>query len=123
MTNGGNVKSSTDLLKDVLDIRGIDEVFLVGRDGFVVESLVQDEDVDMDAIGASIAGAVSKVLELETGLKAGTFKEMYVEYQNKMIICVPVSDMVLAVVASETSSLASIRFKLKKQIPETIDFG
>lgn len=116
-------KKSNEVLQDLIAIRGIDEVFLVGRDGFVIESLMVEEGIDMDAVGASIAGAVARSVELESHLKGGTFKEMVVEYGTKLMICVPVGDIFAAVIASETSSLASIRFKLKKTIPASIQFG
>lgn len=113
---------ASDLLDELLSSKEIQEAFLIGRDGFVIESRGSEVDVDLDKVGASIAGSIAKILQLESELNAENFKEMYVEFEGKMLICTAVSDMFLAVASDKLSSLATIRFKLKRMVPEAIDF-
>jgi predicted regulator of Ras-like GTPase activity (Roadblock/LC7/MglB family) len=113
---------ASELLDQVLSNKEIEEAFLIGRDGFVIESRGSEVNVDLDTVGASVAGGVSKILHLETELKAEKFKEMYVEFEDKILVCVTVGDIFLAVASASHSSLATIRFKLKRLLPESIEF-
>lgn len=119
-TNG--IKKASELLREVMEIKHVEEVFLIGRDGFVVESRGTDTSINMDNVGASVAGAVSRILELESELDTKNMKEMYVEFHKKIVICLPVGDLFLAVAMGDTSTLASFRFKLKNLIPQIIEF-
>ncbi|MCP4215889.1 MAG: roadblock/LC7 domain-containing protein [bacterium] len=118
-------KSSDVFLKEVLEIKSIEGAFLVGRDGFVVEALMNNENakIDADVVGASVAGAVSRSLELEAVFNTNQFMEMLVQYEKKVLACYPVGDLFIAVLSSDASSMASMRFKLKKIIPDSIEFA
>ena len=116
------MKKASELLHEIMEIKHIEAVFLIGRDGFVIESRGTDSNINMDNVGASVAGAISRILELESELDTKQLKEMYAEFHKKMLVFLPVGDIFLAVTVGDTSSLASLRFKLKSIIPQIIEF-
>jgi predicted regulator of Ras-like GTPase activity (Roadblock/LC7/MglB family) len=122
MTQTNGIKKASDLLREIMEIKHVEAVFLIGRDGFIIESRGLESGINMDNVGASVAGAISRILELEKELDTKNMKEMYVEFFKKMMICLPVGDLFLAVAATDTSNLASLRFKLKNIIPQIIEF-
>ncbi len=119
-TNG--MKKANELLHEIMEVKHVEAVFLIGRDGFVIESRGTDSTINLDAVGASVAGAISRILELESEIDTKQLKEMYVEFYKKMLILLPVGDIFLAVAVGDTSNLASLRFKLKSIIPQIIEF-
>ncbi len=84
MNEVNSEKSSSEFLNEVLELKNMEEAFLVGRDGFIVESLVSNHEIDSEEVGASIAGGIANLLELESHLNTGELKEMYVEYGGKI---------------------------------------
>lgn len=116
------ITKASHLLDELLEQKGVEEAFLIGRDGFVIEARGNEKGVDLDNIGASVAGAISKIINLESELKAKQFKEMYVEFASKILVCIAIGDIFLAVASSNVSGLASLRFKIKNLAPDKIEF-
>ncbi len=119
----GETKNSVELLNEILSIEGVEGALIIGLDGFIVESKGTNETVNLDALGASIAKSFSGIVGMGTEMKVGHFKNLYIEYENTMILGFPVDDLLVAIIAPEHGRLASIRFKLKKVMPESLDFA
>lgn len=115
-------KSSTEVLEELLSLDNVKSVVVIGRDGFVIESAGSDRTVESDALGASVAGAIMRIEAMGSELEIDKYKDMFVEYGKAMLICVPVGDAIVTIVASDASSLGSIRYKFKKLIPVLENF-
>ncbi len=111
-------RDSTEVLNDLLAIPGIDAVVVIGRDGFVIESVGSSARVNIDELGASLAHSVNGIEEMGTELNVNRFQDMFVEYGRAVIICKPVGDAVAAVVTPDASKLGIIRHKTRKLFEE-----
>ena len=114
--------SATHLLNDLLTIQEVDAAVVIGRDGFVIEQVGKQITVELDALGASIAGAVMRLEKMGQELQIEKFRDMFIEYGDALLLCSPIGDAILTVLASDASSLGMLRFKLKKIKPELVDF-
>jgi predicted regulator of Ras-like GTPase activity (Roadblock/LC7/MglB family) len=115
-------RTSTDVLQDILKTPGINAVVVVGRDGFLIESVGNANAVDLDSIGAALAHAINGVEELGGDLKIDKFQDMFVEYKRSVILCQPAGDSIVALVSPDASKLGIIRHKAKKLIEELAAF-
>lgn len=111
-------RDSTEVLNDLLAIPGIDAVVVIGRDGFVIESVGSSARVNIDELGASLAHSVNGIEEMGSELNVNRFQDMFVEYGRAVIICKPVGDAVAAVVTPDASKLGIIRHKTRKLFEE-----
>lgn len=111
-------RDSTEVLNDLLAIPGIDAVVVIGRDGFVIESVGSSARVNIDELGASLAHSVNGIEEMGTELNVNRFQDMFIEYGRAVIICKPVGDAVAAVVTPDASKLGIIRHKTRKLFEE-----
>ncbi len=117
-----NNRTSTDVLKGILDIPGIEAAIVVGRDGFVIEAEGQSEDVEEDVLGACLATAINGIEVMGQEMSISTFQDMFVEYGSALIMCRPIGDAVVALVAQDASKLGIIRHKIKEPVRELTRF-
>jgi CheY-like chemotaxis protein/predicted regulator of Ras-like GTPase activity (Roadblock/LC7/MglB family) len=115
-------RTTTDILKDAIDVPGISTVVVIGRDGFVIEAGGDTEALSLDALGASLAHAVNAIETMGQELEVQNFQDLFVEYGEAMIVGRPVGDAIVAFVASDASQLGIIRFKIKSLVKELSSF-
>jgi DNA-binding response OmpR family regulator/predicted regulator of Ras-like GTPase activity (Roadblock/LC7/MglB family) len=115
-------RTTTDVLKDVMDVPGISTTVVIGRDGFVIEAGGDTEAVSLDALGASLAHAVNAIETMGQELEVLNFQDLFVEYGGAMIVGRPVGDAIVAFVASDASQLGIIRYKIKPLVQELASF-
>jgi predicted regulator of Ras-like GTPase activity (Roadblock/LC7/MglB family) len=120
MDNSG--KTSTQYLEELLSLENVKAVVVIGRDGFVIESVGGARAIELDALGASVAGAIMRIENMGSELEIDKYKDLFVEYGKAMIMGVPIGDAIVTVVASDSSSLGMIRYKFKKMIPFLEEF-
>lgn len=113
-----NTRSSTDVLEDLLKVPDVTGAVVVGRDGFVIESAGGSSTVSVDDLGASLAHAINGIEEMGAELEVRAFQDLFVEFGRAVIMCKPVGDAVVAIVAPDASKLGIIRHKTKKLIDE-----
>lgn len=111
-------RSSTDVLEDFLKVPGVTSAVVVGRDGSMIESAGGGSAVALDDLGAALAHAINGVEEMGQELQINTFEDLFVEYGRAVIMCRPVSDAILAIVAPDASKLGIIRHKVKPLVDE-----
>jgi predicted regulator of Ras-like GTPase activity (Roadblock/LC7/MglB family) len=111
-------KSSTQYLNEILEIPGISAVIAVGRDGFVIESAGALGSIDMDLVGASVAMVLSGAERVGTELELSEFETLTLESDDALIMCTPVGEALLAILAPDSKGLGMIRLQLRKLIPE-----
>ncbi len=120
MANGE--MTSTQILEELLSLEGVKAVVVIGRDGFVIESVGGARAIELDALGASVAGAILRIETMGAELEIDKYQDMFVEYGKAMIMCVPIGDAIVTIVAADSSTLGMIRYKFKKMIPSLEEF-
>jgi predicted regulator of Ras-like GTPase activity (Roadblock/LC7/MglB family)/DNA-binding response OmpR family regulator len=111
-------RSSTDILQEIHEIAGVSAVVLVARDGFIIESDGTLGDIDMDMVGASVNIVLNGAERVRQELDLEEFRGMTLESHDAMIMCTPVGEALLVVLAPDSKKLGMIRLRLKNQIPE-----
>jgi predicted regulator of Ras-like GTPase activity (Roadblock/LC7/MglB family) len=117
-----NTRTSTDVLEDLLKVPGVTSAVVVGRDGFIIESAGGSNSVAQDDLGAALAHAVNGIEEMGTELQVNKFQDLFVEYGRAVIMCRPLGDAILAIVAPDASKLGIIRHKAKPFADELTKF-
>ena len=112
------MRTSTDILVEINEIKGVNAVVVVGRDGFVIESVGHMPNANLDVLGAAVASAINGIAEMGSELKVGNFVDLFVTYQGAMIMCFPVGDAICGIAGEDSSALGLIRHKTHKLIPE-----
>ena len=111
-------RGSTQVLKDLLEIPGIDAAVIVGRDGFVIESLGSSKEVEIDTLGACLATAINSIEDMGKEMGINRYQDMFVEYGGAVILSRPVGDAVISLVSPNASTLGIIRHKIKGLVKE-----
>lgn len=115
-------RTTTDILKEFLDVPGISTAVVVGRDGFVIEATGGTRGLSLDALGASLAYAINGIEMMGKELQIRSFQDLSVEYEGALIIARPVGDAIIALVAADASQLGVVRYKIKPLVAELARF-
>lgn len=111
-------RTSTDVLQEISEIKGVNAAVVVGRDGFVIESVGYMPNANLDGLGAAVASVINGITEMGAELKVGDFNDLFVTYKAAMIMCFPVGDAICGIAGEDASALGLIRHKTHKLIPE-----
>jgi predicted regulator of Ras-like GTPase activity (Roadblock/LC7/MglB family) len=111
-------RNSSEVLEDLLKVPGVDAVVVVGRDGFVIESVGSSARLNVDALGASLAHAINGIEEMGSELHIDVFSDLFIEYGRAVLICRPTGDAITVLVTPDASKLGIIRHKAKKHFQE-----
>ena len=117
-TSANQGRTSTDILQEISEIKGVNAVVVVGRDGFVIESVGYMPSANLDVLGAAVASVINGISDMGTELKVGDFSDLFVTYKAAMIMCFPVGDAICGIAGEDASTLGLIRHKTHKLIPE-----
>lgn len=103
------------ILTNLLAIEGILAAVVIGKDGFVIES-VSKENQDTDTIGGIISGAIKSSEEMGSDLSIGSLKQSMVEYEQGVLLgkLIDKSGTVLAILASQDAVIGNVRYQLNK---------
>ncbi len=108
------------ILNEFMKVKGVTAVALVGRDGIVIES-VSNTNLDIDALGAMVATAVGTAETLGSEFGFGGLESKLNEYANGKILMAAAIDEVLAIFTDTTSVIGSVRYAVKKNMPDVIN--
>lgn len=115
-------ETSIEILEEFLEIDNVEQVIVIGKDGFVIESVGNNKSSNIDELGSSLASAVNGMEEMGKELGLGSFQNMSFEYDNAFIVGAPVKDAVITIIAPDASSLGMMKYKLNQFIPMLITF-
>ena len=107
------------VLNDFMCIEGVEAVALVGRDGFVIDSM-SSLDLNMDALGAMVATSVGASENLGKELNLGSMSQYLSEFSEGKVIMAPVKDDILAIFTSKSVVIGSIRYAITGKIPKLV---
>ncbi len=109
---------STELLKELVDIDGVNTAVIVGRDGFVIDGFSNGGKMDTETVGAVISAGTGSSEVMGRELKVGVMTQGMMEFSDGMIMMSLVgSEAILAVVANPKANLGYVRFQIKKRLP------
>ena len=106
------------LLTEFTGISGVNTACLVGRDGFLLESIALS-GVDTEMIGAIASSGFGASEAMGNQLQKGGMSMTMVEYENGPVMLSPVgSEAFLVIIADKDANLGMIRLKIKKHVRE-----
>ena len=113
-------KTISDVLSRFMEINGVKSAALVGRDGFVVES-VTTEKVDMEALGAMVATAIGASERLGTEFHLGGMSQYLVEFDHGKVLIATAGNDILALFTDANAVIGGVRYEVKKRISELVE--
>jgi len=109
-------RSITSVLSEFLDIGGVKSAAVVGRDGFVIDS-VTTEKVDMEALGAMVATAIGTSEALGNEFNFGRMSQYLIEFEHGKVVIAAVGNDILAIFTDESAVIGGVRYLVKKKMP------
>ncbi len=104
------------LLTEFTNLNGVNTACLVGRDGFLLESIALS-GVDTEMIGAIASSGFGASEAMGNQLQKGGMSMTMVEYENGPVMLSPVGDEAfLVIIADRDANLGMIRLKIKKHV-------
>lgn len=111
----------SELLVQVLEIKGVTSAAVVSEEGLVLEGVSQDGQ-DLGFVGNIIASSLSSSRVLADLLGEGSVSQAMIEYQQGPVLMMPIhggSDSHIMVVTLDSlATLGRARFKLRKLLPD-----
>ena len=108
-------KTTKDVLREFLNIDGVRVVAIVGRDGFVIESVSADK-LDTDALGAVVASAIGASEMIGKDFNMGKLEQYLIEFATGKAIIAAAGDYILALITDSSAVIGSVRYAVKKGI-------
>ncbi|MEB3852044.1 MAG: roadblock/LC7 domain-containing protein [Desulfurococcales archaeon] len=107
------------ILADMARIPGVMAVFIISKEGFVVEKATAGTlAFDEDALAAMVTAVYGSTTQLGQELEIGKPEIATLEYQGHYILLYDMGDNILAVIADKGRAvLGRLRYELKKQAP------
>jgi predicted regulator of Ras-like GTPase activity (Roadblock/LC7/MglB family)/ActR/RegA family two-component response regulator len=107
-----------DSLKDILNefakLQGVNAVCLVGRDGFLLDSIARS-GIETEMVGAIASSGFGSAESMGRQLGKGELSMSMLEFESGPVMFSPVGeDAFLVVVADKEANLGMVRLKLKK---------
>ena len=109
---------SSEILHSIQRMETVSQVIVIGKDGFVIESVGGDSSIKVDELGSSLATAVNGMEKVSAGLKLGGLLNIVFEYENALLIGLSTKDSVIAVIAEDASALGMLRIRLNSLLPQ-----
>lgn len=102
------------ILAEFTNIEGVHTACLVGRDGFLLDSLART-GIDAEMIGAIASSGFGSTESMGNQLEQGNLKMSMFEFDNGPVMFAPVGeDAFLVIVADAETNLGWIRISIKK---------
>ncbi len=109
-----NMNELQNLLTEFTNIPGVNTVCLVGRDGFLLESVALS-GIDAEMIGAIASSGFGASEAMGNQLEKGGMSMTMVEYEKGPVIFSPVGEEAfMVIIAERDANLGMIRLKIKK---------
>lgn len=101
------------IFDDVIETRGVEGVFEISADGFIVRSL-QSRPTDPEAVAAAIASTMRSWSRIGRDLRLGKLESVLLEYKRGRVIAAPLDATCMVVVGSMHMAFAEVLVKLRR---------
>lgn len=113
-----DMSSLKEILAELTNVPGVNTACLVGRDGFLLDSIAI-AGIDTEMIGAIASSGFGASESMGNQLGKGGLSMSMIEYANGPVMLSPVGDEAfLVIVADKEANLGMIRLKIKKHTNE-----
>jgi predicted regulator of Ras-like GTPase activity (Roadblock/LC7/MglB family)/CheY-like chemotaxis protein len=113
-----NVATIKELLTEFTKLPGVNAVCLVGRDGFLLESIAKT-GFDAEMIGAIASSGFGTSESMGRQLGKGALSMSMIEFEDGPVLFSPVgADALVVIIADKEANLGMVRLKLKKHTAE-----
>ena len=113
-----DMSSLKEVLAELTNVPGVNTACLVGRDGFLLDSIAIS-GIDTEMIGAIASSGFGASESMGNQLGKGHMSMSMIEYDNGPVMLSPVGDdAFLVIVAEKEANLGMIRLKIKKHTHE-----
>ncbi len=92
-------------------------VFVISKEGFVIESITSREAFDEEALAAMSTAAIGSIEALGKELDLGKTEMITLEYSGSLILASDLGENLVMLVAEKGAVLGRLRYELKKNIP------
>jgi predicted regulator of Ras-like GTPase activity (Roadblock/LC7/MglB family) len=107
-----------DILNEFTKLSGVNAVCLVGRDGFLLDSIART-GIDSEMIGAIASSGFGASEAMGRQLGKGEMSMSMIEFEQGPVMFSPVGgDAFIVIIGDKDSNLGMIRLKLKKHTGE-----
>ena len=114
LTEDFQMTAIQNILAEFTNIEGVHTACLVGRDGFLLDSLAR-AGIDAEMIGAIASSGFGSAESMGNQLGQGDLKMTMFEFENGPVMFAPVGeDAFLVIVADQETNLGWIRISIKK---------
>jgi predicted regulator of Ras-like GTPase activity (Roadblock/LC7/MglB family) len=107
-----------DLLREILEIKGIVALALFGRDGKLAESLGQPGAIDLGFVGSTVVSSVLAAESLLATLGQGRLSHMLLDYEQGPLLLSALGSYVLVTALDSDQSLGRVRFQIRRYLPQ-----
>ncbi len=106
------------VLQEFTKLPGVNAICLVGRDGFLLDSVAQ-AGIDSEMVGAIASSGFGASESMGKQLGKGLMMMSMIEFENGPVMFSPVGeDSLLVIIADKDANLGMVRLKLKKHSHE-----
>jgi len=110
----GNMADLKELLTEFTKLQGVNAVCLVGRDGFLLDSIAKT-GFDAEMIGAIASSGFGSSESMGKQLGKGAMQMSMIEFDDGPVLFSPVgADAIFVIIADKDANLGMVRMKLKK---------
>jgi CheY-like chemotaxis protein/predicted regulator of Ras-like GTPase activity (Roadblock/LC7/MglB family) len=113
-------QSTREIIQGLKGVKGVKAVFLVGKQGEIIESAGLWPGSDTGVIGTSVAAVNAGAQRLSSVINMNNMTTMTFEYNDATFMCQPVNESLLVVLSPNSNTLGIIRQKVKKHMPELL---
>lgn len=112
-----------ELLRQVIDIKGVNSAAVVSGEGFIIEG-ASNNATDLGFVGGLIASGLASSRALAQLLGGGTITQTMIEYEHGPVLIIPLEEgddgFVMVATLESTAVLGRARFQLRKLLPDII---
>ena len=114
------------LLDEIIRIKGLTAVALLGGDGFVIESATAPgATLDLDFLGGVATSSLASSLALAEFFGKGEVTQTLIEFDEGPVLLTPLGGndarLVVLTTLDSAQNLGRVRFQLKKYIPRLLE--
>lgn len=105
------------VLNDFLKVDGVTSCIVVGRDGFVIES-VSSGQIDTEGLGVMVATAIGTTEVLGQESDIGGLDQYIAEYQSGNLFIASIGDEIFCVQTDKNVIIGAVRHAIRKHAKE-----
>ncbi len=105
------------VLTDVSRIPHVQGVFVISKEGFMIESIMASGSFDEEALAAMLTAAMGSIETLGKELELGKPEIATLEFTGSIALVSDIGENIVALIAERGAVLGRLRYELKKQLP------